>query len=256
VNSALYEGWVRHVRHAAPATGNVAHEFRYRSTQVLLFLDEVDAVTALSPWWSARHPAPVWFRRNDFGGDRAKSLDESVRDEIVTTQGVRPTGRIALLGNIRTWGFLFNPLTTYYVYNEAGDAIDFVVLEVRSTPWLERRRYVLRGDDPAPRFTKTLHVSPFLGMDHDYVCRWSPPGKTLGMHLENWHGEVKVFDASLTLKRVEMSPSTMQSLVWRRPFTTYGVTYGIYREALTLLRKRAPFFSHPSKAAKKGIDRG
>ena len=47
-----------------------------------------------------------------------------------------------------------------------------------------------------------------------------------------------------------MNARNMQQLVFRRPFVTYGVTYGIYREALRLWRKKAPFFTHPGKAAK------
>jgi len=249
MRSALYEGWVRHQRHATAATGDVEHGFRYRTTQVFLFLDEIDEVCAQSIWWSAKHPCPVWFRRADFGGDTAVSLDASIRDEIQLRTGVRPSGRIALLGHLRTWGFLFNPLTTFYVYDESGE-LTHLVLEVRSTPWLERRRYVVDAHDPAPRFAKTLHVSPFLGMDHEYALRWSPPQQTLGIHLENWRGDEHIFDASLTLSRVEMNARNMQQLVFRRPFVTYGVTYGIYREALRLWRKKAPFFTHPGKAAK------
>ena len=254
MKSALYEGVVRHVRHSTDATNHVAHEFQYRSTQFFLFLDELDEVFALHPLWSTTSPRPVWFRRNDFGGDRTTSLEDSLRDEVLAATGERPTGPIALLGQVRTWGFLFNPLTTYYLYDEAGETVQWLILEVRSTPWLERRRYVISAADPAPRFAKTLHVSPFLGMDHEYVLRWSPPGRTLGIHLENWRGDERIFDASLTLSRVELTRRSMAAVVWRRPFATYGVTYGIYREALTLVRKRAPFFTHPAKLARKEKD--
>lgn len=250
MKSALYAGTVRHERHSTAATGNVAHAFRYPSTQTLLFLDEIDAVMALHPAWSARRPNVVWYRRRDFGGDPAVPLDQSIRDDVAAATGERPTGRIALLGQLRTWGFLFNPLTTYYVYDETEATVRFVILEVRSTPWLERRRYVVRGDESAPSFAKTLHVSPFLGMDHVYRFRWSPPGRTIGLHLENWRGGEHIFDASLTLERTEMSRATMGAALRRRPLATYAVTYGIYRQALTLWRKRAPFFTHPAKLTK------
>jgi len=257
VRSALYDGWVRHKRFATDATGGVAHEFRYRTTLPLLFLDELDELSRLHWAWSVRSPRPLWFRRNDFGGDRALSLDESIRREVTLALGDRPTGPIALLGHVRTWGFLFNPLTTYYVYDPAGEEVAAVVLEVRSTPWLERRRYVLRGDEASHRFAKELHVSPFLGMDHEYVCTWSPPQEHLALHIGNRRGEERVFYASLSLDRVELTKATLSAVVWRRPFMTYGVTYGIYREAWRLWRKRAPFFTHPNKASKEpGHTRG
>ena len=257
MRSALYEGWVRHKRFATDATGDVAHEFRYRTTMPLLFLDELEELAGLTWAWSTRVARPVWFRRRDFGGDPALSLDESLRREVTLALGVRPAGPIAMLGHLRTWGFLFNPLTTYYVYDDAGEDIAAVVLEVRSTPWLERRRYVLRGDQPTQRFAKELHVSPFLGMDHDYDCTWSRPDDHLALHIGNRRGEERVFDASLSLDRVALTRESMMALVWRRPFMTYGVTYGIYREAWRLWRKRAPFFTHPNKANKElGHTRG
>jgi hypothetical protein len=248
VRSALYQGWVTHKRFATDATGNVAHEFRYRTTMPLLFLDELSDVVSRHPRWSVTSPNVVWFRRRDFGGDVGLSLEDSIRDEVQRATGQRPSGRIAMLGHLRTWGFLFNPLTTFYVYEENGNDVAFVVLEVRSTPWLQRHRYVLRGNETKQRFAKQLHVSPFLGMDHEYVCSWASPGDHLSLHLGNRRGEERIFDAGLSLDRVTLDRASMGALVWRHPLMTYGVTYGIYREALKLWRKKAPFFSHPTKA--------
>ncbi len=251
MKSALYQGWVTHKRFATEATGDVAHEFRYRTTMPLLFLDELSEVVAQHPRWSMAGVNAVWFRRSDFGGDQGRSLENSIRDEVQLATGVRPQGRVAMLGHLRTWGFLFNPLTTFYVYAENEEDVDHVVLEVRSTPWLERHRYVLNGREPKQRFMKELHVSPFLGMDHEYVFSSTTPGEHLSLHLGNRRGEERIFDAGLSLDRVALDSTSMGKLVWRQPLMTYGVTCGIYREALKLWRKKAPFFTHPAKTPAK-----
>ena len=62
--SAIYEGWVAH-RRLAP----VPHSFRYRIFMPLLDLDELPEVLDPIPLWSARRPAPAWFRRRDYLGD-------------------------------------------------------------------------------------------------------------------------------------------------------------------------------------------
>jgi hypothetical protein len=250
MNSALYEGWVTHKRYDTDATGHVAHEFRYRTVQFFLDLDEGNDVAALHPRWSAGSADVAWFRRRDFGGDPQVDLATSIRDEVERASGDRPNGRIAMLGQVRLWGFLFNPLTTYYVYSDDGQRIDWLVLEVRSTPWLERHRYVLSGAERTHRFAKELHVSPFLDMDQAYVCTWSMPSDHLALHLGNRRGDERIFDASLSLERVALTRSSLRRLIWRRPFSTYEVTYGIYRQAFSLWRKQAPFFTHPGKRAK------
>lgn len=251
MRSALYEGTVTHRRFATAATGHVAHDFTYATLMPLLFLDELDEVMAKHPRWSRSRPNAAWFRRRDYLGDPDVPLDTAVRDAVFERSGRRPSGPIALLGHVRLWGWLLNPLCVYYCFDDAGERVDQILLEVRNTPWLQRHLYVLDGGSTHHRFAKKMHVSPFLGMDHDYVMTWSCPGDHLSFHLGNRRGEERIFDASLSLTRREITSSSLRALVWRRPFTTFGVSAGIYRQAVALWRKRAPFHSHPRRVEKK-----
>ena len=212
-----------------------------------LFLDELDDVMALHPRWSRSRPDLGWFRRRDYLGDANVPLDVAVRDAVALRSGRRPAGPIALLGHVRVWGWLFNPLCVYYCFDESGTHVEQLLLEVRSTPWHERHLYVVDGDSHAHRFAKEMHVSPFLGMDHDYVLNWSLPDQHLSLHLGNRRGEERIFDASLSLHRRDMSPANLGALVWRRPWSTMGVSAGIYRQALALWRKKAPFHPRPPR---------
>lgn len=247
MRSALYEGTITHRRHAGDATGGVAHEFRYSTIMPLLFLDELDEVCALHPRWSRTGVNAAHFRRRDYLGNAEIPLDVAVRDVVFAHCGVRPEGPIALLGHVRLWGWLFNPLCVYYCFDESGQRVEHLVLEVRNTPWHESYQYVLDGSSAHHRFAKALHVSPFLAMDHDYVLTWSPPQEHLSLHLGNRRGDERVFDASLSLSRREMTRASLGAYVWRRPLQTMGVSAGIYRQALALWRKKAPFHSHPRR---------
>ncbi len=115
LRSAVYEGRVVHRRF-----NPVDHRFSYRIALVLLDLAEVDAVCRLHPLWSAERANAVTFRRTDYLGDPAVPLDVAVRDLVESGTGTRPTGPIAVLTQLRTWGWLFNPITTYYCYDPAG----------------------------------------------------------------------------------------------------------------------------------------
>ncbi len=249
MRSALYEGTVTHRRHATEATGDVAHEFRYSTMMPLLFLDELEEVSALHPRWSCSRVNAARFRRRDYLGDAEVPLDTAVRNVVHAHSGVRPVGPIALLGHVRLWGWLFNPLCVYYCFDESGTRVEHLVLEVRNTPWHERHRYVLDGASAHHRFAKAMHVSPFLGMDHDYVLTWSAPREHLSLHLGNRRGDERIFDASLSLSRREITRESLGAYVWRRPFQTMGVSAGIYRQAVALWRKKAPFHSNPRRPA-------
>ncbi|MBW4030888.1 MAG: DUF1365 domain-containing protein [Acidobacteria bacterium] len=249
MRSALYEGTVTHRRFATEATGQVGHDFRYSTVMPLLFLDELDEVMSLHPRWSRTRPDVAWFRRRDYLGERGVTLDVAVRDAVHQRSGRRPVGPIALLGHVRLWGWLFNPLCVYYCFDESGVHVDQLLLEVRSTPWHERHLYVLDGASRTQRFAKEMHVSPFLAMDHDYVVNWSVPDQHLSFHLGNRRGEERVFDASLSLRRREITPTSLRHLIWRRPWTTVSVSAGIYRQAWALWRKKAPFHPRPRRLA-------
>ena len=162
----------------------------------LLDLAEIDAVTGLHPLWSSRRPAPVWFRRADFLGDPAVPLDEAVRDLVEERSGRRPSGPVALLANLRTWGWLFNPISLYFCTGGDGTTIETLVAEVENTPWHERRSYVV-GAPGRHRFAKTMHVSPFLPMDVDYVLRYSAPAERLVVRLDVVRGDERLLGATL-----------------------------------------------------------
>jgi uncharacterized protein len=247
MKSAVFEGVVTHRRHATDDTARVEHGFHYPVAMTYLFLDEIDEFFSLHPLWSSRHAAPVHFRRRDYLGDPSLALDDAVRDVVLAQLGKRPSGPVAMLGHLRTWGWLFNPLTVYYCFDESGERVEAVVLEVTSTPWHERHVYVIDANVSHPRFAKEMHVSPFLGMDHDYVMEWTTPGEQLKVRLGNRKGDVRLFDAALTLRRRGAQRRDLARLVWRRPFQTYGVSLRIYTQALRLLRKGAKF--HPRRPA-------
>jgi uncharacterized protein len=243
MRSAIYTGVVTHRRHPSAATADVTHSFDHRLTMAYLFLDELDEFFAQHPLWSQHHPSPVRFRRRDYLGDPALPLDVAVRDVAQERLGWRPEGPIAMLGQLRTWGWLFNPLTLYYCFDHSGTAIEAVVLEVTSTPWHERHVYVVDAREDSHRFPKEMHVSPFMGMDHDYAMKWSTPDERLMVYLGNRHGDEHLFDAVLTLQRSGSSRGELSRMVWRGALQTYGVSADIYRQAWRLFRKGAKF--HP-----------
>ncbi len=239
LRSALYEGRVVHHRHTP-----IDHRFAYRIAVVLLDLAEVDAVCALHPLWSAERSNAVSFRRRDHLGDPAEPLDGAVRDLVASRTGIRPTGPVAVLTQLRTWGWLFNPITTYYCYDPTGSTVETVVVEVTNTPWHERTAYVLPGTGRHD-VAKAMHVSPFLPMDLTHRFSVGVPGDHLTLAVDDVQGDESVFGATMALTRVPATRRSLGRLLWRFPLMTLRVSWGIYRQALVLRARGVPFHRHP-----------
>jgi DUF1365 family protein len=258
MRSAVYEGVVTH-RRFAPVT----HEFRSRIAMPYVDLDEVDELCSRHPLWSARGPNAVWFRRADFlagtadpdeTGDPGGSLADAARDLVAARGVARPHGPVAMLGHLRTWGWLFNPLTLYFCFDEGGAQVDALVAEVTNTPWHERHAYVLGPTAGTEHcFPKALHVSPFMGMDQEYLLRYDTsghrPGNRLVVRLANLEAGEKVFEATLALRRREPTRHELGRLLWSYPLMTVRVSTVIRRQAFHLWRKGAPIHPHPSRSA-------
>lgn len=250
MKSCLYIGHVRHRRHAP--RGN---EFRYGIFMLLLDLDELPTLFDRFWLWSARRPAPAWFRRKDFHGPVSVSLADAVRDTVERKTGMRPAGPIRLLTHLRYFGYSFNPVSFYYVYDAAGLKVETIVAEITNTPWKERHVYVLpiavgAAEDHAWRFRfdKQFHVSPFLPMDMQYDWRFSAPEDALRVHMENYREGHKDFDATLTLQRRPISSASLARALLFFPLMTLQVITLIHWQALKLLLKRVPVHTHPAKS--------
>lgn len=245
LQSAVYEGILCH-RRFGPGP---VREFSYRVAVPLLYLDEIDAVTRLHPLWSSRRPAPVWFRRGDYLGEGvAKPLDQAVRDVVEERLQFRPVGPVAMLANVRTWGWLFNPISMYFCTGADGHAVEALVAEVENTPWHERHCYAV-GPPGRHRFAKVMHVSPFLPMDVEYQLSYTTPADRLLVRLGVLRGDQRLFAVTLSLRRRALSRQALSQLLWHNPAPTLRVSTGIYAQAIRLGLCRAPFYPHPARRA-------
>ena len=94
-------------------------------------------------------------------------------------------------------------------------------------------------------FDKRLHVSPFMGMAQRYLLRTTNPGPTLSIHIENHEAGQRAFDATLSLRRRDLTRARLRRLIWRYPLATVRVLVLIYGHALALWIKRVPVYPKP-----------
>jgi uncharacterized protein len=250
--SALYYGSVCHRRFDVRA-----HEFHYRLALAYVDLDELP--TLLGGHLLASRPGLARFRRRHYLGDEHVPLSDAVRDVVADQAGLRPSGPVRVLTNLSSFGHCFNPVSFYYCMDKAAESVEAVVAEVTNTPWGERHAYVLaRGSEDRPfadaggavlagNSAKALHVSPFMGMDQCYEWRVSVPGETLSVHIASSREGERAFDATLSLRRHELTKTTLLRMSARYPASALRMLALIYAQALRLKLMGVPVHTHPKE---------
>jgi hypothetical protein len=87
-------------------------------------------------------------------------------------------------------------------------------------------------------------------MDHTYEWRLTEPRERLSVHITAAAdaGREPVFDATLALRRREMTARELRRVLARHPAPTLRLTAQIYAHALQLRLRGARWHAHPSTA--------
>ena len=250
MHSCIYEGTVRH-RRFAPRP----NMFQYRLFFMFLDLAELPTLFDIHPLWSYERFNIACFRRRDHFGDPTIPLDLALADLVEDRIGSRPNGPIRLLTHLRYYGHCFNPASFYYCYDATDTTVETIIVEIHNTPWGERHCYVLgaeQNEHPVKywrrhQLSKAFHVSPFIDMDIHYDWRFCEPADSLQVHMIDHQGGQRLFDASLSLSRREITRTVLTGVLVRFPMITVKVIAMIYWQALRLVLKKTPIFTHPKK---------
>lgn len=260
IDSAIYWGRVTHDRFLPRE-----HKFAYHVMMFDLYLDELDTLAhdvkgfvlegnvtgASTPKaWTNNLPGRYVLRRQDFLPQYEGTLDEAARTMYQDHVGDDAPGRVAILTNLRSLGWNFNPISLYFFYD--GEHIVNAVAEVTNTPWLERHLYVL-GPPGAVEFAKAHHVSPFLEMAGRYRLTYFKPNDRFRLSMKLFDLDpaaidglgAKRFSASMNFDRFGLTSGEVARAARRYPDMAFRVSFRIYVQAARLLAKGIKYVPHP-----------
>jgi|GEM_PF-63233 len=268
LNSMIYRGTVRHIRHDRPDMQSKKHKFSYDVFMMYLDLDELDLVFSKSIFWSRKNKALAQFKEQDYFFDAKKaSIKETVKQFIFDETHITFEGRICVLTNLRYFGYLINPITCYYCFDR-DDVLKYLVAEVTNTPWKEIKRYLIPvtiiDQKYSYNFAKNMHVSPFMPMDLLYRWQGNLPDKKLNINLQchtstgdysadyakpcalqKSDSSTLVFAANLSLSAHKITRRSLNGALIQYPFMTVKIFIGIHWQAVKLFLKKIPIIRHP-----------
>lgn len=245
----LYPGKVMHQR-----LRPFGHRFTYSVFSLLVDIDRLDELGRMSRLLGVNRPGLLSF----YEGDHVERDGETLRhfaDRLLTLAGCeRKPARILLLAYPRIFGYVFNPISTYFAYDDRNSLVA-VIYAVRNT-FGERHSYVapiLPGETSAAGIRQTrskiFHVSPFIEMGARYHFRVLPPGRTVRLRIHETADDDPLLAATFHGNATALTSASLGKCLVRFPFMTLKVIAGIHWEALKLWLKGARFHRSPPPPA-------
>ena len=234
INSSIYNGQVIHKRFKPKV-----HSFKYSVFSLLIDLSELKLLDKKVNFFSYNKFNWISFYDKDHGERDGSSLIDWVNKNLKKNNITSENIKIKILCYPRIFGFVFNPLSVFYVYNANNNLVS-ILYEVKNT-FGEQHTYIFRIIEDNKliqhQCSKKFHVSPFIEMDCNYFFRLLKPSEKISVIIDQYHGQDKLLFASQDGKRAEFNSKELIKSYLKHPLMTFKIIVAIHYEAFKLWAK-------------------
>ena len=242
MNSCIYNGFVSHTRYKP-----VKHSLRYNTFSLFIDLDEIENLSKNNFIFSFNKFNIFSFFNKDHGDRDGLCLKNWVLNKLKKFDINKDINNIKLLCYPRVFGYVFNPLSIFYCYENKN--LRAVMYEVKNT-FNEQHTYIFKvksNNEISQKCKKKFYVSPFMDMETQYEFKLLNPDENLSVLIKQSDKDGIVLTAVQkgTKKEFNMKQLLVNFVLY--PLMTLKIIGAIHYEALRLWKKGAKYRSRDNK---------
>ena len=230
-SSCIYNGQVIHKRFKPKE-----HFFKYKVFSLLLDLSELSLLDRELKIFSYNKFNILSFYDVDHGPRDGTSLISWVKENLNNNNINSKEIKIKLLCYPRVWGYIFNPLSIFFVYDKNSNLIS-ILYEVKNT-FGEQHTYVFKIDKDNQLLEhsckKKFHVSPFIEMNCLYYFKILKPTDKLSVVINQNDDSGKLLFASQDGLKNELNNKNLMISYISNPLMSFKIIGAIHFEAFKL----------------------
>ena len=233
-NSKIYTGKVIHKRFKPKE-----HYFKYSVFSLLIDLNELEEINKYIKFFSYNKFNIISFYDKDHGDRDGSSIKLWVKKNLRNIGIMTEDISIKLLCYPRIFGYVFNPLSTYFIYNKHSELIS-IFYEVKNT-FGEQHTYIFKAQDEKTvknKCKKKFYVSPFIEMDCEYHFKTLNPREQLSVVINQNDKDGKLLFASQDGISKDFNNKNLILSYLTHPLMTFKIIGAIHYEAFKLWAKR------------------
>ena len=237
MTSSIYNGTVIHKRFKPKI-----HFFKYKVFSLLLDLSDLNRLDKDISFFSYNTFNLISFFDKDHGERDGSSLFEWVKKSLVENNINSENIKIKLLCYPRIFGYVFNPLSVFFVYDNQESLIS-ILYEVKNT-FGEQHTYVFKVENNnllQHNCSKKFHVSPFIEMNCNYFFKILKPAEKISVIIDQYQLDDKILFASQDGRRVDFNSKELLKSYIKHPLMTFKIISAIHFEAFKLWAKGIRF---------------
>ena len=243
-SSFIYSGNVVHKRFKPKI-----HYFKYKVFSLLIDLSEIDLLDKSLKIFSYNKFNIISFYNKDHGARDGSSIKDWVIDNLKKNNIDTNDIQIKLLCYPRIFGYVFNPLSVFYIYDKNLNLIS-ILYEVKNT-FGEQHTYIFKTDETHNLIQhmckKKFHVSPFIEMNCIYFFRLLKPGNKISVIIDQNDKDGKILYASQDGVKSELSNINLIKSYLKHPLMTFKIILAIHFEAFRIWTKGIKFIKKKIK---------
>ena len=244
MTSSIYNGTVIHKRFK-PKT----HYFKYSVFSLLIDLSELETLDKKIKFFSFNKFNLISFFEKDHGSRDGSSLIKWVKKNLYENNIQYNNITIKLLCYPRIFGYVFNPLSVFFIYDNNEKLIS-ILYEVKNT-FGEQHTYIFKVENDSKLFqhncAKKFHVSPFIEMNCNYFFRILKPGEKISIKIDQYQINEKILYASQDGSRANLNSKELLKSYLKHPLMTFKIISAIHYEAFKLWTKGVRFIKKKLK---------